>query len=99
MTSGRKIRIDADEVEKVAKAISTGGFFPARQGIIVGSMVVDIVLDEERQNEFLRLTNQVKKHNDFQKKYHDGKDLRKMPELQPLQNIFKEIPRLNSGNN
>lgn len=48
------IEIDADEVAKVAEAISNGTFVKVRKGFINPSFVVDIVPDKERWSEHIR---------------------------------------------
>lgn len=94
MTSKRKIQIDAEEVSGVLRTIQAGGVIKVKQGIIVGSMVVDVVLDEDRYKELSRKRAEIEKHNEFQKKYDEGKNLREFKGLAPLKDIFTETLKL-----
>lgn len=98
MMHKRQIRIDVDEVEKVLAAISSGKPVMVKQGLIVPSFIADIVVDEDRYKELIRQKNEVDKHNKFDKEYNEGKDQRKYVELQPLQDIFEGMKKLNQKN-
>ena len=88
MSRGDDIPFDEDELQKVYNAISSGQPAMLRQGLFNPSFYVSIIFDEKRVMEFIREFNETVRHNEQQKMYHDGQNLKQLPGFQPLKDIF-----------
>jgi len=95
LSNKRNIKIDADEVDAVIAGVARGAVVKLRQGVVNPSFFVDIVIDEDRMKAFRQELAAAENHNDFQRKYHNGADLKPIPEMRPLADIFADIKRLN----
>lgn len=108
LSNGRKIKCDADEVERVIGSITTGSVCKLRQGLFNPSFFVDLVEDEERIKDFRRTVYQIEDGNNQDREYHDGKNQRELPRgLKSLADILSgtklkptddSIKKLNSSN-
>ncbi len=92
-TSKGSVQIDADEVNKVLQGIASGSPVVVRQGIINPSYFVSIVEDLDRISEHRRAVSDTMRKNEQYEKLGIGKP-QELPEMQPLQDIFKEIKLL-----
>lgn len=95
LSNKRQIKIDADEVDVVIEGVKRGAVIKLRQGVINPSFFVDIVVDDTRTQDYREKLAAAEKHNDFQRKYHGGKDLRPLPVMASLSDIFSDIKKLN----
>ena len=98
MSNGRKIKVDPEEVPKVVEAIRTGNIVKVRQGILNPSYLTAVVEDEARVKEFIRQQNEVKQHNEQDRKYNEGKNQRTYKGMEQLRDIFADVPKLKAAN-
>lgn len=86
MSRGDDLKLDPDEVETVMAGAAQGVLIRTRQGLINPSYLVTIIEDKERLAKFLEDT-----------KYPQDAD-RRARGMEPLSDIFKELPKLGGQN-
>lgn len=79
MSSGTKIPIDHDELDKVIEDFAAGKQSVVRGGMINPSFCADIILDQKRTSEWIRETNYAGVSGERSLKAG----------MQPIENIFK----------
>lgn len=99
------LKVDRDELGKVARAIQTGRPCWVRQGNFNPKSYSAIVLDLDRMQEYRIKLNEVQKHNQHEMKYVDpeNRSFKRYPEFEQLNNIFEgvdvkgQMKRLDAG--
>lgn len=89
MSRGDDLQIDEAELEKVFNAIATGSPAVLKRGIFNPSFYVSVVFDEKRVMEFIDEYRSIERHNEQQRKYHDGTNIKELPGFVPLKDIFE----------
>lgn len=93
MSTKKNIQIDEDEIKKVIQGIKKGNPIIVRQGIINPSFFVDITEDKGRINEYEKNVIRIKRENK-QVEYMKIGNMRPIPKMQPLKDIFKKMKLL-----
>jgi len=89
--SGTKMKLDADELSKVALAVQSGGSCWVRQGLFNAKSFSDVVRDLNREREYRERLDSIEQHNDRDKNYGGGKDQKPYPEFKRLENVFEGV--------
>ena len=85
------MKIDADELSKVARAIAGGQSCWVRQGNFNPRSYSEILLDQERMREYREKLAQVAQHNAQDENYGQGLNQKPYPEFEKLPNIFEGV--------
>lgn len=91
LMSGTKMKLDADELSKVALALQSGGSCWVRQGLFNAKSFSDIVRDTRREQEYREQLAQTEQHNDRDENYDGGKNQKPYPEFKRLENVFEGV--------
>jgi hypothetical protein len=83
MSNGPDKKIDADEIDAVIEASSTGSFIKVRDGIINPSHIVSIGIDTKRMEAW---------HDEIRLLRGDELAQKKAIGMMPLKDIFEETP-------
>lgn len=86
------LQCDASELPAVIQAIKSGMPVKLKQGLFNPSYWVATVEDKERHAEYHKKVFEVVSHNDQNVKYGGGRNLRNIPKMESLKDIFEGLP-------